>query len=78
MIFGDNGCSSLILTITLCPIVGVTATFASGFENFNFSSISLDTAKASSLSICRPALLSIMTSLSSKVEKFPRKAKSPS
>ena len=70
--FGDNGCSSLILTITLCPIVGATTTEASGFENFNFFSISSDTPIASSLSICRPALLSMITSFSSKVEKFPQ------
>ncbi len=68
----------LILTVTLCPIVGDTTTDAFESENFIFSSISFATPCASSFSICLPALLSMITSSLFNVEKFPLSAKSPS
>ena len=78
VIFDDNFCELFrILTVTLCPMVGETTTDVSGFENFIFSSISFATPSASSFSICLPALLSIITSSSFNVEKFPLNAKSP-
>ena len=67
----------LILIVTLCPIVGETTIFASGSENFIFSSNSFAIPSASSFSICLPALLSVITPSSFNVEKLPLNAKSP-
>src|SRR6185437_10083477 len=69
--------SHLILTITLCPIVGATTTDAFGSENLSFSSISRAIARASSFSIFLPALRSVIILSSFTVAKFPRSARSP-
>ena len=68
----------LILTVTLCPIVGATTTVVLGTENFIFCSISFAISFTSSLSIFLPARLSIITPSLFKVAKFPLNAKSPS
>ena len=60
--------STLILTVTLCPIVGETTTDVLGCENLIFSSISFATPSASSFSICLPALLSMIIPSSFNVE----------
>ena len=53
---------ALILTVTLCPIVGATTILVSGIEKLIFSSNSFAIPSASSFSICQPALLSVITS----------------
>ena len=79
VILDDRECPShRILTVTLWPIVGATTTEVFGTENLAFCSTSFAISEASSLSIVLPALLSIMTSSSSSVAKFPLNAKSPS
>ena len=52
--------SVLILTVTLCPIVGDTATVVFGYENLILFSISFAIPSASFFSICLPALLSMI------------------